>query len=265
MVADLRRETDELVAVLRRLNRDEWSLRTPASGWDVSAQVAHLAVVDDRAVASMTNARKFAELREQDTSTGLLAAATEQLRQRPPDDVLSTFLEARRRLGEIAVAADPSLRISWYGPDMSLVSMVTARLMETWAHGQDVRDTLGIAPYTTDRLRHIAYLGVATRAFSFRAHGLPAPTTPVHVVLGGPGGTRWEYGMPDAPDRVSGSALDFCLVVTQRRHMLDTGLEPTPGPAADWMAIAQAFAGPAGQGRQPGQFPRETTDARPQA
>jgi uncharacterized protein (TIGR03084 family) len=263
LVADLRNETDELVVVLRSLNRDKWSLPTPSSGWDVSAQVAHLSVIDERATASMTDARAFAELREKDRLTGLLVTATEKLRQRTPADLLATFLDARGRLCEIAAADDPSRRISWYGPDMSIRSMVTARLMETWAHGQDVRDALGIAPYTTDRLRHIAFLGVATRAFSFASRGFPVPTTPIHVVLEGPDGTRWEYGTPDAPDRVNGSALDFCLVVTQRRHVLDTGLESTPGPATQWLAIAQAFAGPPGEGRQPGQFTRDTTDARP--
>jgi uncharacterized protein (TIGR03084 family) len=258
LVADLHGETDELVAVLRGLSRDEWSLPTPASGWDISAQVAHLSVVDERAVTSMSDPTAFAELRHRDKSAGLLAAATEELRRLRPADLLATFLTARGQFEEIAVGTDPSRRMLWYGPDMSLASMVTARLMETWAHGQDVRDTLGVPPCVSERLRHIAYLGVATRAFSFLARGRPAPTAPVHVVLEGPGSTHWEFGNPDAPDRVSGSALDFCLLVTQRRHVLDTDMQSTPGPAAEWLAIAQAFAGPPGEGRQPGQFTRDT-------
>ncbi len=126
--------------------------------------------------------------------------------------------------------------------------------METWAHGQDVADALGVPREPTGRLRHIAHLGVRTFGFCFRLHGRPVPDPPVRVELTAPDGTTWAWGPAGARDRVTGPALDFCLVVTQRRHLTDTALEVHGPVATEWISIAQAFAGAPGGGRTPGQF-----------
>jgi uncharacterized protein (TIGR03084 family) len=138
---------------------------------------------------------------------------------------------------------------------MSSVSFVTARLMETWSHGLDVVDVVGIERPDTDRLRHVAFLGTRTRSFSYTNRGLPPNPAPVLVRLVAPSGAVWTYGDEGAADRVEGTATDFCRVVTQRRHLADTALRITGPNAAEWMAIAQAFAGPPGPGRKPGEFP----------
>ena len=139
---------------------------------------------------------------------------------------------------------------------MSAASFATARLQETWAHGQDVADALAVARPATERLRHVAHLGVITRAFSFTNQGEPAPAEDVRVELVSPTGTPWSWGDPHAADRVAGPALDFCLVVTRRRHPADTRLAISGPVAEEWMLRAQAFAGPPGAGRRPGAFPR---------
>jgi uncharacterized protein (TIGR03084 family) len=136
---------------------------------------------------------------------------------------------------------------------MGARSFITARLMETWAHGQDVVDGLGAHRTPTGRLQHVAHIGVRARPFSYAINGKPMPDVPVYVSLEAPDGSQWEFGDP-APDAVTGTALDFCLAVTQRRHLDDTALK-VKGPAAtEWMSIAQAFAGAPGGGRRPGQF-----------
>ena len=122
--------------------------------------------------------------------------------------------------------------------------------METWAHGQDVLDALGIERRPTDRLRHIAHLGIRALPYSYSINQLVQPTEPIRVELCAPSGGQWTWGPPDVADRVTGQALDFCLVVTQRRHVLDTGLVVTGSTAQQWISIAQAFAGPAGSGRR---------------
>ncbi|WP_239573008.1 maleylpyruvate isomerase family mycothiol-dependent enzyme [Geodermatophilus bullaregiensis] len=123
--------------------------------------------------------------------------------------------------------------------------------METWAHGQDVVDAVGAARAPTGRLRHVAHLGVATLGWSHRVRGEEPPATPVRVELGAPDGGTWTWGPAGATDRVTGPALDFCLLVTQRRHRADLSLQAT-GPVADhWLDVAQAFAGPPGPGRRP--------------
>jgi uncharacterized protein (TIGR03084 family) len=168
-------------------------------------------------------------------------------------DLLASWRADRGRLLDVARGVDPSARIPWYGPAMAARSFITARLMETWAHGQDVADALGATRVPTSRLRHVAHIGVRARPFSYMIHSMPLPAAGVQVVLEGPEGDQWEWGEP-SEDRVSGPALDFCLVVTQRRHVADTALVVDGPLAAEWISIAQAFAGAPGGGREPGQF-----------
>jgi uncharacterized protein (TIGR03084 family) len=139
---------------------------------------------------------------------------------------------------------------------MSAVSSITARIMETWAHGQDVADALDVERVPTDRLRHVAFIGARALPNSYQARGLSVPTTPVVVELQAPSGETWTFGPEDATDRVRGPALDFCLAVTQRRHLHDLDLDLDGAVAREWLSIAQAFAGPPGPGRKPGQFAR---------
>jgi len=143
--------------------------------------------------------------------------------------------------------------VPWYGPSMAARSFITARLMETWAHGQDVVDAVGGDRPPTARLKHVAHIGARARPFSYAINQRELPPVDVYVGLTAPDGSLWEWGASDV-DRVTGPALDFCLAVTQRRHLADTALA-VEGPAAtEWMSFAQAFAGAAGEGRQPGQF-----------
>jgi uncharacterized protein (TIGR03084 family) len=232
---------------------------TPAPGWSVGDQIAHLWFFDRKALLAVTHPSAFA-----DDARSLLAAiaadggrtdmSVVEGRTRPAEDLLARWREDRAALVERARRLDPKLRVPWYGPAMSARSFVTARLMETWAHGQDVADGLGLTRAPTDRLRHVAHIGVGARPFSYVANGRTPPDDEVRVELVAPSGGEWSWGPPAAVDRVRGPALDFCLVVTQRRHLADVDLEIDGDSAAEWMAIAQAFAGPPGPGRRPGQF-----------
>ena len=253
LVDDLLAESGELREVLAGLGAADWGLATPAAGWNVTDQVTHLAYFDDAARLSVTEPERFAaEARE-------LAAAGDDFpdqvaaryRDTPPADALAWFDRARGDLTAAFRAADPSVRLPWYGPPMSLASSVTARLMETWAHGQDVLDTFGIGRVPAVRMRHVAGLGIRALPYTYTVNGLPVPAEPIRVELAGPDGARWDWGPADAANRVRGTALDFCLLVTQRRHRDDTALEVTGAVARQWMSIAQAFAGPAGPGRAP--------------
>jgi uncharacterized protein (TIGR03084 family) len=140
----------------------------------------------------------------------------------------------------------------WFGPPMSAASMATARLMETWAHGQDVADALGATREPTHRLRHVAHIAVRTFGWSFAVNGLEAPEVPVRVELVGPDGERWAWGPEDAADRITGPAVDFCLLATQRRHRDELAVTAVGAAANAWLPLAQAFAGPPGAGRGKG-------------
>jgi uncharacterized protein (TIGR03084 family) len=252
---DLVAETADLEALVADLDEDGWSTATPAEGWDVKDQVGHLAYFDERAHASMSDAAAFVAHRDEALSHPDFPErmAAESRRFEGPE-TLAWFGRARGAMLEVARHTDPSRRVPWYGPDMSAASSITARIMETWAHGQDVADGLGRQRTPTDRLRHVAFIGARALPNSYQARGLPVPDAPVRVELRAPSGDVWAFGPEGAPNQVRGPALDFCLVVTQRRHVDDLELDVVGPVATEWLSIAQAFAGPPGTGRKPGQF-----------
>jgi len=127
---------------------------------------------------------------------------------------------------------------------MSSKSFLTARLMEVWAHGYDIVDTVGGRHAATDRLRHIAQLGFLTRGWTYLNRKLPIPDGDVRVDLTSPSGEAWSWGSADTTATVTGSALDFCLVTSQRRNLTDTELVIVGDIARDWLELAQLFAGP---------------------
>jgi uncharacterized protein (TIGR03084 family) len=252
---DLAAESAELRVLLAPLTEPDWRRSTPAVGWTIADQVSHLAYFDDAAVLSATDPDGFRAELEGLVGDGTVSPddIADRYRGMPGAQLLGWFDESRARLIEEFRPLDPALRVPWFGPPMSAASALTARIMETWAHGQDVADTVGVRREPTDRLRHIAHLGVGARPFSYLVHGKQPPQSPIRIELVAPGGAAWTWGPDHAADRVTGPALDFCLVLTQRRHRDDTALVITGPVAAEWMSIAQTFAGEAGPGRAPEQ------------
>ncbi|WP_037670011.1 TIGR03084 family metal-binding protein [Streptomyces griseus] len=254
---DLRAESEELDRLVAELSGERWALPTPAPGWTVAHQIAHLAWTDRAALVAVTDEKGFGALVERALSApeSFVDEGAEEGARLPPEELLGAWREGRAALDRALRQSAPGARFPWYGPPMSAASMATARLMETWAHGLDVAGALGVTPTPTDRLRHIARIGVRTRDFAFGVHRLTPPTDDVRVELTGPSGDLWTYGPEDAPQRVTGPALDFCLLVTQRAHRADLAVRAEGQDADRWLDIAQAFAGPPGNGRPP----RETT------
>lgn len=250
---DLRAEHEALDAIVAPLSEEQWSLATPAMGWAVRDQISHLWFFDQRAVLAMRDAEAFAADIQWLLANGGTAASVEPGRAIGGAALLSAWRTDRAELLAMASVVEPSARVPWYGPAMAARSFITARLMETWAHGQDVADALGVQRAATARLKYVAHIGVRARPFSYLVNGMTLPEAPVYVALTAPDGSRWEWGEP-GPDRVTGPALDFCLLVTQRRHVGDTRLVVEGDLAHEWIGIAQAFAGEAGSGRAAGQF-----------
>jgi uncharacterized protein (TIGR03084 family) len=238
-------EHDDLRSILTGIAEEDWELPTPAAGWTIRDQISHLAYFDGAARLSMVDPDAFRAARAEAVADieKFVDATLAYGRGIPGSELLDRFSEERRSLVEAARAVPDGVRIPWYGPDMAVASSVTARIMETWAHGQDVADALGVTRPPTDRLRHVCDIGIRARPFSYRSRGLEPPDTPLRVELVAPDGSVWDWGPPDAADRVSGPALDFALVVTQRRLLADTSLEAEGDDARTWIAFAQAFAG----------------------
>jgi len=225
---------------------------TPAEGWDVRDSLSHLAGSDVEATLSLTDPEGFlAKLPviAQDIEGFLTGQLTER-RGLSPQALVDSWQMTFDAMLAAFDRVDPAAKLPWYGPPMSPASFATARLMEYWAHGQDIADALGVTRTPTARLRHICHLGYRTRGFAFVNRGLEPPTSDVRLELTAPDGTTWAYG-ESATDTVTGPALDFCLLVTQRRHRDDLSLVASGAAAGEWLAIAQCFAGPPGPGRSP--------------
>ena len=246
---------DELV---ENAGPDRWNIDTPAEGWDVAMQIAHLAWTDEVSVTAIKDADAFQGVVEEAMAdpTGFVDVGAAEIAATGRDEVLARWRLARGQLADALKAADPGAKIPWFGPPMRPKSMATARIMETWAHGVDVADGLGVDvdddPAFVGALPHVARLGFRTRAFAYMMNGLEAPTSEIHVALTMTDGSVIEFGPADAEQRVTGPAVDFCLLVTQRVHLDDTALEAVGHDAREWLGIAQAFAGLPGGGREKG-------------
>ncbi|MFF4291225.1 TIGR03084 family metal-binding protein [Streptomyces sp. NPDC001633] len=255
LLADLRAESEELDALVAGLPAGRWAEATPAEGWTIAHQIAHLAWTDRQALRSATDPEGFARAAREALASPLtfVDEAAEAGAAGPPAELLADWRAGRERLLRVLAERPAGEKLPWFGPPMSALSMATGRLMETWAHGQDVADALGVGRLPTARLRHVARIGVRARDFSYAAHQLTPPAEDFRVELRAPDGTVWAYGPAGAGQRVTADALEFCLLVTQRAHRDDLPSVRAEGAEAErWLGIAQAFAGPPGKGRAPG-------------
>ena len=255
--ADLLAEQADLDAIVADLTDEQWALPTPSPGWSVADQIGHLMYFDGTAATAIIDPEAFGATVTR-LLEGMSAAASsgsdptlDAARAMTPAELLEAWRQNRLHLAEVSSTLADDDRVVWYGPSMGAKSFLTARLMEAWAHGQDVCDTVGASRPATDRLRHIAQLGFITRGWSYINRGLAVPEVAVAVELTAPSGGVWQFGPDGADESVVGPAEDFCLVVTQRRHLDDTDLRVTGDAARDWMLKAQAFAGTPTDGPAP--------------
>lgn len=253
ILADLAAEGDALEAVVADLDEAAWRTQTPAEGWDIATTIVHLAWTDEVAIASATDKERWDELilRAIDNPDGFVDAEAFAGAKATGAEILARWQASRPVLARVLREFPAGEKLMWFGPPMAPASMATARLMETWAHGLDVCEALGVPIEPTDRMKHVASLGYRTRNYSFTNNGLAAPTEEVRVELVAPSGAVWTFGPEDAPQRVTGTAWDFCRLVTQRINRSDTDLVAVGAEADQWLDIAQCFAGPSGDGRPP--------------
>jgi uncharacterized protein (TIGR03084 family) len=258
LLDDLSAEGDQLWSTVDGLGPDGWTRTTPAPGWTVATQVAHLLWTDEVAVLA-AHAHESPEAKQAwddivlaaiSDPMGYVDAGALELAKRPREDILDRWAAGRSALRTALTDYPTGQKMPWFGPPMSAASMATARFMETWAHALDVYDAAGGRPAPTDRIKHVAHLGVRTRNYSYSVHAEEPPAEEFRVELTAPSGAVWTWGPEDAAQSVRGPAYDFCLLATQRVNRADTALVAVGEDAEHWLGIAQAFAGPAGPGRE---------------
>ncbi len=255
----LAQEHAALDAIVKDLSDSKWDIITPFDDWTIREEICHIAYFDDNARLAATDPDGFQtdmlEILEGVTSADeFLAKTVKDLMKLSPKALMDFWTNKRRKMIEAIEVLEPQDKIVWYGPPMTAKSFVIARMMETWAHGQDIADALKIKRTPTERLKHIAHLGVKTFGWSYKNRGRKKPIEKVCVELKSPSGEIWLWNQGETKNSIKGSAEDFCLVVSQRRHIDDTRLLASGPIASEWMALAQVFAGPAEKGPDAGKF-----------
>ncbi|NEX63702.1 TIGR03084 family metal-binding protein [Noviherbaspirillum galbum] len=257
LCADLLAEYDALAGLCATLTPEQWRRKTQFFGWTPWDEIAHLCYFDETGLLAATDGEAFAEdtrklMAEQEGGKEISQIARERFGHLDGEQLLARWSERYHDLVDALAKLDPKARLPWYGPTMSARSFATARMMETWAHGQDVFDIVPARRPLDGRLRHIAHLGATTFGWTFVNRDLPVPPVAPFISLTAPGGDTWTWNAPSDTDYVRGSAEDFCLVVTQRRNVRDTGLEYAGAGAEAWLPLAQCFAGPPADPPAPG-------------
>ncbi|WP_086845230.1 TIGR03084 family metal-binding protein [Amycolatopsis kentuckyensis] len=257
VIADLTAEAEEVDALVAGLADHGWDMPTPAPGWHVRHQIGHLAFIFRIAGLSAAQPEAFVAMTKSLGSIPFEQAVEGALQEyiHDPAEVLLTRWRAERDAAIKAIAAVPGDQlVPWLVNPLPPYVLACAGMMELFGHGQDIADALGVRPERTDRIRHLVGFAVRVRDFGYEARNLTPPSEEFRFELTAPSGALWTFGPADAEQRISGSAADFCLLVTRRRHRYDLDVRAKGTLADQWLDIAQAYRGPAGEGRRPGQF-----------
>jgi uncharacterized protein (TIGR03084 family) len=258
VIQDLAAEGEELHSFLITLDKRDWQKVTLFKGWTVEDVVDHLYFGDCLAITSNRDTQEFLALmgKVRESNLSLVEFTRRWLSdevglndETEPDNRTIPEILGRWRKQFIEMcatfeASDPDRRLAWAGPGMGIKMFATARLMETWAHSWAIYDVLGETKNQTDRIRHIATIGVKTYDWSFANRKLDPPGRPPHLILTSPSGEVWRWRETQRENSIIGDAVEFCQVVTQVRNIADTHLKVRGDAANRWMEIAQCFAGP---------------------
>jgi len=253
---DFRDESDALYRLLEPLKDEDFDRVTQFKNWTINNVLGHLHFWNAAADLTLKDSAAFDELLQQVAAhvvnNDIHRFESIWLKGLKNRELLNEWHTLYLTVSDRYAAADPKKRVKWGGPDMSVRSKITARLMETWAHGQEIYDLLGVKRIDTDRIKNIAMLGVNTFGWSFVCRGMEPPGNPPYVNLTAPSGDRWEWNEPSEENRIEGLSTEFCQVVTQVRNIADTDLELKGDVSVQWMSIAQCFAGPPEEPPAPG-------------
>ena len=242
---DFRAESRALHTVLAKADARRFDEPTLFKNWTINAVLQHLHFWNQMAAYQLTDeAALVATLKDMMAAgKGMRSYENAHFAGLAGQDLLNTWIEDVDRTADLFSNADPKARLKWAGPDMSARSSITARLMETWAHGQEVFDHLGVVRENQDRIQNIVVLGVNTFGWTYKTRKETPPGPMPYLTLKAPSGAVWIFGEESETERISGLAEEFCQVVTQTRNIADTKLQVVGNTAKDWMSKAQCFAG----------------------
>lgn len=254
--SDLAAECDAVDRLVVDLDESTLDRPTPAEGWTIRHQIGHLAFIFRLARLAASDAQTFAAVTAEAGKDfdGAVNAALADYLSDPREVLISRWRDESSNAIKALAAVPPGELVPWLVRPLPSFVLASAGMMELIGHGQDIVDALGARREWTDRIRHVVAFAVRVWDFGYLARGLTPPDTEFRFELTAPSGQLWEFGPAESAEKITGSAVDFCLLVTRRRHRDDLQLVAT-GPETDrWLDIAQAYRGSPGSGRQPGQF-----------
>ena len=254
---DFRDECNAVYSILENLKEQDYEMPTQFKGWTFNNVIGHLHVWNYAADISLKDGdewKNFANSALQALGNGSSMNEFEQTITKgiQGPELLSMWKEYYTDMTERFAVADPKKRVKWMGPDMSVRSSISARHMETWAHAQELYDSLGLDRINEDRIKNIVIIGNNTFKWCFTVHKKPLPSIRPYLKLISPSGEIWEYNEFSEEHKIEGLAEEFCQVVTQVRNIKDVNLKLTGSIAEEWMSVAQCFAGGAEQPPKPG-------------
>jgi enediyne biosynthesis protein E11 len=261
VISDLTAEGEVVDSLVAELSEAGWATPTPAPGWTVKHQLAHLAFIFRLAGTAAAEPETFKVLTSKvgDNFDAAVNGALAGYLPDPPEVLLHRWRAERDDAIKALDAVPADSLVPWLVRPLPPVVLAAAGFMELFAHGQDIADALGVRIERTDRIRHLAWFTTLVWDFGYLARGLTPPDVQFRYELTAPSGELWTFGPADAEERITGPAEDFCLLATRRRHRADLAVTATGAYADHWLNIAQAYRGSPGDGRAPGQF----ADSRP--
>jgi uncharacterized protein (TIGR03083 family) len=261
ILSDLVAEQQHLDQFLQTLRDRQWSISTPAEGWTIQDTVSHLAYVESFAAEVLEEGKKRVDrekITDLDTWTEIGA---EQGRGRRHQEIIEWWRFGRADVVDALSRMAATDRVPWLYGDMSAQSFANLRLMETWAHGLDIKAAIldRVTPLPappegleeeeewndpladTTRLRHIASLGQRSLPFAFEQAGEEFPSQGIRVEVMGPLYAAWRFGPEDTDQVIKGMAGDWCRLVVQRQSADETGLKAVGDYAETALKIARAY------------------------
>jgi uncharacterized protein (TIGR03084 family) len=247
ILAALNAQQDELAGLLAGRDAADWQRASRCEGWTVADVVLHLAQTNELAIASAQGrlpaaAEGMGDPGREDTvdeSAALMVAAQ---RDAPVAELHARWQTGVAELLRVLAEADPHQRVMWVAGELSVRTLTTTRLAETWIHTGDVARAFGVTLPPTDRIRHIARLAWRTLPYAFGRSGRELHG-PVAFELTGPSGESWSFVPDDDPATVvRGAALELCLVAARRAEPNETGLRAEGPDAGAVLELVRTYA-----------------------
>lgn len=252
ILSDLVAEQQALDQFLQGIRERDWKRKTSAPGWSIIDTVSHLAYVETFAATAISEGQAFVDAANVQDINEWTARGVREGRGKRYQEVIEWWRNGRASVVDALSRLSATERIPWVVNRMSAKAFATLRLMETWAHGLDIKDAMAdriIEPEEgeddpladTLRLRHVAWLAHRMLPYAFKEAGEEFPASGIRIELMGPKYARWIYGPLDTENVIKGTAGEWCRVAVRRLDVAATELKAIGNEAEIALRVVRAY------------------------